>query len=241
MKRILLIAGGLLLGSSLFAQEPSVETLENLIFQWVKLRKEITLEKERWREQKINLKREKELLLKEKKVLTEEIVKLKKEKERREKERKDLVQKKEDLEKQIEDCLPSLKEAEKFLKRWQAVLPPFLLTSLRKPLLQISSPEEENFSRRLQTVLTILGEIERISSGIHYGKQILITPDNKKREMEVIYLGLSQGFAVSSDDKLGGVGRIKDGKWVWEWEEGLAPRIREAIKYYEKEKLPHLV
>ena len=229
------------MGSSLFAQEPSVETLENLIFQWVKLRKEITLEKERWREQKIHLKREKELLMKEKKILTEEIVKLKKEKERREKERRDLVQKKEDLGRQIEDCLPSLKEAEKFLKRWKIVLPPFLLTSLRKPLLQISSPEEESFSRRLQRVLTLLGEIERISSEIHYGKQILITPDNKKREMEVIYLGLSQGFAVSSDNKLGGIGRIKDGKWLWEWEEGLAPRIREAIKYYKKEKLPHLV
>ncbi|HEX67808.1 MAG TPA: DUF3450 family protein, partial [bacterium] len=150
MKSLLLMVGGLFLGSFLFAQEPSVETLENLIFQWVKLRKEITQEKEKWREQKIHLEREKELLMKEKKILTEEIFKLKREKERREKERRDLIQKKKKLERQIEDCLPSLKEAEEFLKRWKIVLPPFLLTSLREPLLQISSPEEKNFSRRLQ-------------------------------------------------------------------------------------------
>ena len=233
-----LVSGALLfLSSPAMADEPlpSTHTLEGLVSKWVNLRLQIAEEKESWKEQKHQLEQERKLFLKEKETLTEEIKKARQEQTSVEAERASLIKRKEVLKKTLDGCLPALSRAEANLKSWPGLLPSAMAEPLVKIFDKINRASEKPVSQRLQVVFSLYGEIERIQHSVQVVKETLKTESGRSQEMDVIYLGLARGFAVSFDDKLAAVGRPTRDGWNWEWQPEIASEVRKAISFYRRE------
>ena len=226
------------------ADEPpsTTSTLEGLVAKWVELRRALTEEEESWEEQRAQLERERALLLKAKETLEQEIAAAREEERSAEAHQARLLARKETLKEALDGCVPALRLAEADLRRWRTLLPPPLLTSpLRKAFDQLQSTSEQSVTRRLQVVLSLYGEIERLQYGVHVVKEVLKGDSGRSQEMDVIYLGLAQAFAVSVDDRMAGIGRpIGDG-WKWEWRPEIAAEVRKAIAFYRHEKTADFV
>jgi len=226
------------------ADEPlaTTSTLEQLVAKWVDLRRELTEEAESWEEQKAQLEQERALLSKAKETLEQEIGAAQEEQRSAEAEQARLLERKETLQASLNACLPALRRAEADLKGWRSLWPPSLLTPpLRKAFDQLQKAEEQSVTRRLQVILSLYGEIELLQYGVHVVKEVLQTGSGRSQEMDVIYLGLAQGFAVSMDDQIAGIGRpIGDG-WKWTWRAKIADEVRKAIAFYRHEKTADFV
>jgi len=225
------------------AQEPlaTTHTLQALVAKWVDLRREAALEKENWDEQKAQLEQERSLLLKEKKMLEEEIVQARKEQTQVETERVELLQGKEVSQKVLDECLPAITRAEANLKKWQVMVPPSLSASLSTFFDRLPRASGKSVSQRLQVILSIYGEIERLQHNVHIVKETLKTDSDSLQEMDVIYLGLTQGFAVSQDNKIAGISLPSPDGWKWQWKNEIAPEVRKAIAFYRREQMADFV
>jgi hypothetical protein len=226
------------------ADEPpaATSTLERLVVKWVELRRALTEEAESWEEQRAQLEQERVLLLKAKETLEQEIAAAGEEQRSAETERARLLAHKEGLEKSLNACLPALRQAEADLRGWRSLWPSSLLTPpLRKAFDQLQKTSEQSVTRRLQVILSLYGEIERLQYGVHVVKEVLKTDASRSREMDVIYLGLAQGFAVSVDNQMAGIGRPTANDWKWEWRPEIAAEVRKAIAFYRHEKTADFV
>ena len=216
--------------------------LEGLVTKWVELRRELTEEAETWEEQKAQLEQERALLSKAKETLEEEIAAAGEEQRSAEAERAKLLARKEGLQASLNACLPALRRAEADLKGWRTLWPPSLLTPpLRKAFDQLQKASEQSVTRRLQVILSLYGEIERVQYGVHVVKEVLQTGSDRSQEMDVIYLGLAQGFAVSMDNQIAGIGRPIGDDWKWTWRPEMAAEVRKAIAFYRHEKTADFV
>ena len=226
------------------ADEPpaATSTLEGLVAKWVDLRRALTEEAETWEEQRAQLEQERALLSKAKETLEQEIAAAEGEQRSAEAERAKLLARKEGLEASLNARLSALRRAEADLKGWRTLWPPSLLTPpLRKAFDQLQKAEEQSVTRRLQVILSLYGEIERLQYGVHVVKEVLQTGSGRSQEMDVIYLGLAQGFAVSVDDRMAGIGRPVGDDWKWEWRPEVADEVRKAIAFYRHEKTADFV
>ena len=226
------------------ADEPpaATSTLEGLVAKWVELRRALTEEAENWEEQRAQLEQERVLLSKAKETLEEEIAARGEEQRSAEAERTRLFERKQVLQASLNSCVPALRRAESDLGGWRSLWPPSLLTPpLRKAFDQLQKASEQSVTRRLQVVLSLYGEIERLQYGVHVVKEVLQTSPGRSREMDVIYLGLAQGFAVSVDNQMAGIGRPTANDWEWEWRSEIAAEVRKAIAFYRHEKTADFV
>lgn len=244
MIKIIIFAGFILLGFQVRAraEEPmaTTRTLEQLVKEWVDLRREIIIEKEAWKEQEAHLKRERKLLLKEKEMLNEEIEQSIQAQNRAEAQLRELRQEKEVSQEMLEESLPDISEAERDLKKWAVILPASLAAPLQSSFDELKL-KERPASQRLRTILTLYKSIEDIGRSVHLVREILETDLGVMREMEVLYLGLAQGFAVSLDNRVAGIGLPGPAGWEWHWRNDLANEVRLAIDFYEEEKVAGFV
>ena len=216
---------------------PAVNTLEQLVSKWVELSKELGREEETWREQKDALKQERQLLLKEKELLENEIAAAREKQTSAEKERAHLLRDEKEMKEALSACLPAISRAEAELKRLAALVPSKLGGALKKGLDRLASSSQA-VSRRLRIIVGLYKEIERLENQVHLVRETLEVERGVFREMDVIYLGLSQGYAVSLDDEVAGIGRPCAGGWGWQWHPELSAGIRSAISCYRREASP---
>ena len=59
---------------------------------------------------------------------------------------------------------------------------------------------------------------------------MLAAPGQAQRDMDVLYLGLARGYAVSSDDEHALIGTPGPAGWSWRSAPDEAKRIRQAIR-----------
>ena len=220
---------------------PTTKTLEELVSQWVDLRQQISLEQQSWKEQKGYLEREHELLRKEKQLLEREIAEKGKLQSLQEAQRAELIQKKTTFQKALDSSLPPLAAAEASLKQWRSWIPPSLSSPSEKLFDKLENTSKQSVSQRLQLVLSLYGEIERLQYAVHVVKEILQTDFGQEQEFDVIYLGLAQGYCVSSDGKLAGIGRPTKNGSGWSWHPEIAKEVRRGINFYKHEKIADFV
>ena len=89
--------------------------------------------------------------------------------------------------------------------------------------------------------MSLYGEIERLEHNVHVVKEALETNSGKVQEMDVIYLGLTQGFAVSRDNKTAGIGLPGQDGWKWHWRPEIASEVCKAIAFYRREQMADFV
>jgi hypothetical protein len=127
-----------------------------------------------------------------------------------------------------------------------------LLTKLPDPLaakllpLVERMPVGEAVSRistaeRFQNVLGILNELNRANSEITVSYEVRKLDDGSSTEVQVIYIGLAQGYYLSPRGDAG-VGRPgADGGWVWTADTSIADEILLAIEVIQGKHPPTFV
>lgn len=227
----------------LFSEEvlPTLRTYEGLVSKLVDLKRQLSEEKEMWKEQEAWLKQEKGLLLKEKEMLEKEIADAKEEEVSARIESAGLLEQKKVLQESLDNCFPAITRVETNLKKWREFLPAVLAKPLQKVFDELEKGRERSISKRLQVILTLFGEIERLGNEVHPVKETLIVSDGKKREMDVIYLGLARAFAVSKDNKAAGISVPGKDGWKWNWHPEIAGSVRKAIDSYNSREMAEFV
>jgi len=230
---------------ALYGQSDTLTTLESLVAEWSQLRLNFTDEERSWEERKTQLHAEIALLNKEKAALEKEIHQATLAKQSFKADRLKALKSKERLSILL-DGLPILTEsAEASLRAWPNRLPSPLrepLDSAFRPLMGDSAEGKSlTDAARLQRVVALYTEIEKLQHDIHVVKEVLTMADGSRKEADVCYVGLARAFAVSPDNDWAAIGMPSAQGWRWEQRQEIADHVREAISIFNREQTATLV
>jgi hypothetical protein len=93
-------------------------------------------------------------------------------------------------------------------------------------------------AQRYPTVLAIFNQVEEFNRAIQLEMDTYELETGDEVQVEVLYLGLGQGYMVQvgqEEGGLAGVGNPSAEGWVWERRDDLADEIRKVIRIYEGE------
>lgn len=215
----------------------SLATFDDLTARWVALRTTLAREKQDWRRAREHLRTEIELLERREHALDRALDRVGEEAEAVADQQAPLVEKKQAMD-QIEARIRSrIEQAEADLKRWSPVVPALVqetFTSTFDALPADVAESSRSLAERAQAVVAVYGEIEAAQNAIHAGRQRVQTGEGTRRHVDVLYLGLAVGYAVSPADDWAAVGHPVEGGWRWREATKYAHSIRAAIDVFEQ-------
>jgi hypothetical protein len=239
MKYLLTIILSLFFG--IFSVEASdLNSLEALVDQWVGLRKEIAQEKQTWNRQQQQWRQEIDLLEKESKLLDEEIAKARKFEATNAGEIAEQLKRRETLRKTVNEVGIIVDKTAAELSETVPMIPKPLRT---ERMIHLESENGRNtlpVTQRLQLLAAAMSEIEKTENEIHAVRELLVI-DGQRREMDVVYLGLACGFAVSPDNSTAAYGYPAKDSRQWTTAPGLASEVRKLIDIKNHEQPPQIV
>ncbi|MBI1368390.1 MAG: DUF3450 family protein [Planctomycetes bacterium] len=119
------------------------------------------------------------------------------------------------------------------------------IRDLVKPLSQRipEKPEDTKMtlSERFQNVVGILNEINKFNRNITVASEVRSLPDGKSAEVTAMYVGLGQGYYVSANRSVAGIGTATADGWVWTPANESANAIADAIAILKNEKVASFV
>ncbi len=248
LRRVLLfLAGGLLLSVPATAQSStaSVDDLDALVGRWMDLRAAIADETRAWQARKEQWEEEIRLLEAEKKKLSDELKASSQSASSAEKDRSAILARKEAMETVRGDLAPLFDRAEAHLRNWESLIPVPLSKGMAKGLATLPATREEaekqTLAERAPRIAALYAQIESLHGDYHAAQEILNTGADQRRQVDVLYLGLARGFAVSTDDLWAAVGTPTDNGWLWTAKPAIAPAVREAVDVLNRRKTVRLV
>jgi hypothetical protein len=129
---------------------------------------------------------------------------------------------------------------EAHLRSWQEKLPGFLNRHLATGFGKLPPADlvhgDERKAERLQLVFGLYSQLEHLNSVVHLEREILSEGSGSGQEMELIFFGISQGYALSLDGNSAAIGRMTDNGLHWTWRDDLAGSLMDVKAFYKKEK-----
>ena len=227
------------------ASGESVRDLEGLVAQWVELRSQIASEQQAWAEQKRHLERGTALLRKEADELARDMAESRDVIAILDEQRTELQETRDELHQTLQALQPALESAEKALLKARNTLPASLGSGLMDAMARLpETPEQASLgtvARRMQLVMAIYTEMEKLQNNYHWVKEVINVGGGRRTEVEILYVGLSCGFAVSADGGWAAIGRPGPEGWTWEPRPSLGPEVRKAIDVLNRRRTPELV
>lgn len=203
--------------------------LEGLVKTWTGLRQEIASEAREWQKQQAFLKAEISLLKREVAGLQKEIQAFEDLGSSEDRKREAQLFRKQELASEIAEMAPMLDRVEAALRELQP-----RLSSAGAD--QLALPQKNRVVDRVQQVAGTLGVLENMFSAFSVEREMLPDGSGNSREMDVLYLGQSQAFAVSAGNDWAAVGVPDDAGWHWEPVPEQAPAIRQVIAIYAQQQ-----
>jgi len=227
------------------AAPPGVDGIKSQVREWVTLRGEIGRVRGDWVE-------EEQLLVAEQRLLVRRADDLRGQLDESEREKADAVaamgQAKADCmtaDESLSGLLDAVRHAEAHMRSCRRRLPPLLQDQLTASFaaLELSDADGEprRVAERLQVVAALYAELQRLAKGVHTGKMLMTDAAGDTREMEVLFVGLTVGYAVSLDNTRAASGRPAARDWTWQWDAALAPAVRDALALARRDRAPALV
>ncbi len=204
------------LALALRAENPSLDKLERLASEWIKVRSEISRLEEEWSLQRSLL--ESMIKLQDQRV---EPLEMRREelKQRIEKARLDTESqssKNADLHGQLKEFETSVINLDKKLIELRPKLPPRLSVALDLAYRSIGS-EATPPSERMQLTMTILNRCLQFNRCVTCGDEVVAIPGEKEKLMKTVYLGLTVGYAWDCLSGKTWLGHATAAGWKWEF------------------------
>ena len=106
-----------------------------------------------------------------------------------------------------------------------------------QPLVEKLPKEDASISVtiRLQTVVGLMNEIEKWDSSITLDSQSYSSKEGSSVLIDVIYIGLGQGYFANNDEAnpVAGVIMPSENGWIFEEQNSLAEKIRKLVRVYK--------
>ncbi len=120
-------------------------------------------------------------------------------------------------------------------------LPPRLSDALDLSYRSLAG-NEASPSERMQLVMTVLNRCAQFNLTITQGDETLTLPGEAgPKSVEVIYWGLSHGYALDRAAGKAWLGTAADGAWAWQVLDGAAPAVTRLLAIRRDESDPSLV
>jgi len=224
------------------AQESELSGFEAQVRTWMELEKTRSDELRSWTEEKEILEHQKELLATEQTVLTQKMREVQTRLSSSQTLQAELELKRQQQEKDFAVALPRIAAAEARLLQFRDQIPQGLRESNLQAFYLLEGSERLPLTTRLSNVLKATAVMEELQKGIHRFPAIADSEDGKLK-LDVIFLGLAQGFAVTPDGTMGASITLKQTEgeaptWDWAWSEELGPKIRRFIESTDGKSAP---
>lgn len=214
--------------------------LEGMVREWIALRREINRTRTDWVDQKPLIADEIRLLRTQREGFAKRLAAHTAQAETAEKRLSDTVTKTGELGEGVDALHQPLLQAEADLVRRMGKLPEPLLRPVRSLLDSVVSrdqrpPTAEDLADRLQAVVGLYTHLQQLAQGVHSANVTLSDGAGGQREMQALFFGLSVAYAASADGARAAHGRRGPDGWTWEWDDSLAPAVRQCLACYRKE------
>ena len=220
---------------------PAASATQTALKEWVQTRQLISRESAAWQEQQKTLEFLNELRQLEIKNL------------------KDFVQSAGDRVKEIDKQREAYVAEEAELKAWRRKLsghvtklekklrphipffPPPLRAKIQEAVIRFEEDQKDRpLQHRARDILLIMQAYQDFQKVITLDADIRLI-DGKKREVEILYLGLTQAWFVDPSGNYAGYGLPTAEGWGWIDDTSLAPSVRQAISILSREEAPAFV
>jgi len=229
---------------SAHAEVSPVRTLDGLVGRWVDLRGQVAEEQRNWGTQSAQWRQEMELLRQEQESLVAALARLEAAGESQQERSADLMERREHLRAALAGVDAVLQRLQPAVAALAAQIPPALMTPDLAAAFQPDSSAADSpagASTRLPRMLGALAAIETLQAKVHVTRAMVALPDAPRREMDVVFLGLACGYAVTADDRLAAAGRPTPDGWLWEPLPNEASAVRRLIQVANQDVAPALV
>ncbi|MFA5265088.1 MAG: DUF3450 family protein [Opitutaceae bacterium] len=135
----------------------------------------------------------------------------------------------------------NLKTLSEKLVRMRPALPPRLSQALELPYRSLADPALGT-SEHLQHAMTLLNRCAQFNKAISYGEEEMTLPGAQNpRLIEVIYWGMSHGYALDRVNNIGYFGYPAKTGWTWEADPGIAKQVALLIAIHKDKSDPAFV
>ena len=101
--------------------------------------------------------------------------------------------------------------------------------------------EDMSLSQRYIAVLGVLNSLDKMTQETLVVAERRILSDGSEAEVTVMYLGISKGYYVTSDETQAGIGSSTMAGWLWKDANEAAAQIAQAIRILENEDVASFV
>ena len=125
--------------------------------------------------------------------------------------------------------------------RLRPLLPPRLFEALEMSYRSLAGTEASP-GERMQLVMTVLNRCAQFNQGIEHGEEVLtLEGEPGPKAVDVIYWGLSHGYALDRAAGKAWLGTPRAGRWQWEPLADAAPAVAELMSIHRDQADPRLV
>ena len=114
------------------------------------------------------------------------------------------------------------------LVRMRAWLPPRLSAALELPYRSLAKPDAD-ISERMRYAMLILNRCDQFNRTVSVDEEMITAANGEKRLMEVVYWGLSHGYALDRSSNEAYLGAPTESAWAWTSLPGMAPQVAQLI------------
>ena len=126
------------------------------------------------------------------------------------------------------------------LKQLKLKLPPRLSDALNLAYESLDDPQV-SLGEKQQLIVTICNRCTQFNSLVTYSEEAVDPTGADSRVLQVIYLGLSQGYALDRSNNTAYYGHPEDGKWQWDEDRSLTGSITQLIDVFKEEIDPAII
>jgi len=222
--------------------EQEAAVLRARLDKWIEANRLAAQAEAEWASEKQTLQRRIAVLEQENKLLDQRIAEAQATTSEAEKKRAALLEKRDTLQATAAVIAQNIAFYERELRALVPLLPAPLQREVAPLLAKIPAQTSERpISERTQTVLTLLEAVEKFDNSVTLVSEVREVPGQGQREVQVLYLGLAQGYFIDASGTVAGVLRPAEDQWFAEIVPDLAEPVSRAIAVYETTRQAELV
>lgn len=230
----------LLLGRATPVLAADVDSIDNLVRQWMSLEQQAAALESDWRQQQPVLQQRIALLQAEKAQLAQVLKDNQNVHSEVEARRAELLAEQTGMEAGQRQVVERLRQVRQRLQALAGQLPPPLLSAWNEE--QATLNEDATASEQLQVALAQLSKLMEFDNRVTVHETTLPDPEGRRVLVKQLYLGVGAAWFVSGDGSYAGTGGPTPDGWQWRFDEDIdGSRIAEAIAIYEKQHDAELV
>ncbi len=226
----------LLLAATAQAETPLTETRTTLE-KWVETRQLTSKARADWQADKETLEQTVALFGRELKTVAEQMEKVSTNNVQVDKERSEAEVLKKSAGESLARARESAAEIETKLTKLVPQLPAPLQEILKPLLNKLPNTTDTKMSaaERLQTVVGILGEMDKFNNAVSLFSEKRKNPAGEEVAVETVYVGLGAAYFVNDAGNFAGTGAPGAQGWEWTTKPEIAPAVRDVIRIYRNE------